>query len=108
MRPFLTILLASILGLEGATARTIMLTDRDVTEMATLNPRVPISGWSAVEAGPGIYFSYLLSTPTVQGILIRFPLQQIPTGQRIVNAELSLPVYTISANAKLSIWRLLV
>jgi hypothetical protein len=88
-------LLLGVLLLAGsagsAPARTITLTADDCDQIAILSAKLPRASWLA----------YLVTTagynaePTLQfyadmAILMRFPLEQVPKGQRIVKAELML------------------
>ncbi len=100
--------LAGSVVLASAQARTIVLTDTNVTHMAALNDQLPHASWAGWEPSSGSFTTTLLNLPTVKGILIQYPLDAIPRAHRIVNAELSLPVYSTQAGARVYVWRLLV
>lgn len=90
-------------------ARTIELTDLDCDRMAVISAQARRSGWAMTELGPGEFTSTLLDLRAERSLLIRFPLDRIPAGQRIARAEWVVPVDLISGTteAKLHIRRLL-
>lgn len=73
-------------------ARTIELTDYDVDRIAVLSPEAPLSGWAASEVIAGQFSTSLLDLKADRVLLMRFPLDRIPAGQRIVRAEWIVPV----------------
>ena len=101
------ILMAQLLVLASAHARTITLTDNDVTKMAVLSARVPEAGWASYDYKDGSFASSILTFPAIQGILIQFPIDAIPRGYRVVNAELCLPVTSTQPDVRISVWRVL-
>ena len=74
-----------------AAARTITITADDCDQMAVISATAPRLSWSSSIA-PGTYY-----TPTQlnfyanMAILIRYPLDRIPKGQRITKAEWTVP-----------------
>lgn len=81
----------SLLAARGD-ARTIELTDYDVDRIAVLSPEAPLSGWAASEVAAGQFSTSLLDLKADRVLLVRFPLDRIPAGQRIVRAEWIVPV----------------
>jgi hypothetical protein len=73
-------------------ARTIELTDYDCDRIAVLSPQAPLSGWAATESVAGQFSTSLLDLKVDRVLLMRFPLDRIPAGQRIVRAEWIVPV----------------
>jgi hypothetical protein len=89
-------------------ARTITLTAEDCDLMAILSAKIPRSSWIATHVTTGGYNA----EPTLHfyadmAILMRFPLDQVPKGQRIVKAELSLYAEYAPNPSDLSVRRLL-
>lgn len=73
-------------------ARTITLTDSDCELIAVICSQAPRSGWAAFPAGLGDFSTYLLDIQSTRSFLIKYPLDGIPPGQRIVKAEWTLPL----------------
>jgi hypothetical protein len=90
-------------------ARTIELTDFDCDRIAVISPQMPLSGWAASEVAAGQFSSALLDLQGDRVFLIRFPLDRIPAGQRIVRAEWIVPIDLIAGagTAKLHVRRVL-
>lgn len=90
-------------------ARTIELTDFDCDRIAVISPQMPLSGWAASEVAAGQFSSSLLDLQGDRVFLIRFPLDRIPAGQRIVRAEWIVPIDLIAgaATTKLHVRRVL-
>ena len=93
----------------SAPARTIMLTDLDTVKIAAIHAEFPTSSWAGWNYGDGHFANANLSASHDSAVLIQFPLDRVPKGQRIVNAELFVPtVYAyISSPSNVMIWRLL-
>jgi len=93
----------------SAPARTIVLTDLDTVKIAAIHADFPTSSWAGWDYGDGYFANANLSASRDSAVLIQFPLDRIPKGQRIVNAELTVPtVYAyIGAASQVMIWRLL-
>jgi len=75
-----------------ANARTIELTDYDCDRMAVLSPQAPLSGWATSEVSPGEFSTVQLDLRIERAMLLRYPLDRIPTGQRITRAEWVVPI----------------
>src|SRR5262245_12270726 len=87
----LTLLLALIPG--TIQAKTILLTDEDCDLMAAIAAEAPRLSWAGYEASPGVFTAiYLDLYPSTRSFLIQYPLDKIPKGQKITNAELTIPV----------------
>lgn len=87
---------ASFASVAVSSARTIELTDFDCDRMAVLSPEAPRSGWAMTEVAPGQFTSTLLDLRAERVFLVRYPLDRIPPGQRIVRAEWMVPVDLIA------------
>jgi hypothetical protein len=90
-------------------ARTITLTAEDCDQMAFVSDKVPRLSWAGMQVATAAYNS----EPSVQlfpgmAILIRFPLDKIPKGQRITKAELTAPADYVAGTPQVSVRRLLV
>ena len=95
----------------AADARTIEMTDMDTVMMAAIHEDFPLSSWAGwksetgLENGTGEY-----TAGTHAATLVQFPLDRIPEGQQIVNAELMIPVHydnQYPGGVRLYVWRLL-
>jgi hypothetical protein len=100
--------LPALLCAATATARTITLTAEDADQMAVIDARAPRLSWAAVRPDVGVFNA----TPQLQlydkmAVLIHFPLDRIPRGQRILKAELTIKVEYVDQAPKLSVRRLL-
>lgn len=91
------------------TARTITLTGADCTQMAVISEKAPRLSWASILMGQGAYDA----SHSVQllgrsmALLIRFPLDQIPKGQRITRAELTVEPNYVAGDCRLQVRRLL-
>ncbi|NQU10728.1 hypothetical protein HQ590_08060 [bacterium] len=90
-----------------ASARTLTLTDREATGGASINAHNPRAGWAGWEHGAGWFQDEPLAVTSEAAVLFRWSLAQIPPGQRIINAELSLPTNCPYPNQRIYVWRLL-
>lgn len=90
-------------------ARTVPLKPVDMDRVAIITEAGPRYSWATYESPSGIYHSApVFLTPTC-GMLVHYPLDKIPKGQRITYAELTVPVSSFNPQqARLYIWRLLV
>jgi hypothetical protein len=89
-------------------ARTITLLDSDCDHIAVIAEDAPRLSWAGYEVLTGAYDSYLVDLAPKKALLIRFPLDKIPKGQRITRAELMLPIQLASAGEqKIHVRRLL-
>lgn len=72
-----------------ATAKTIILTDIDCERMAFIQAQAPLWSWGGYEANIGVQSTSQFYMTNTRAFLICFPLERIPKGQRILNAELT-------------------
>jgi hypothetical protein len=98
---------ALLLGAAPLSARTITLTAEDADQMAVISAQAPRLSWAAVRHGPGAFHA----GPQLQmfqrsAVLIRIPLEQIPPGQRIIKAELTLKAEHVDGPVRLDLRRL--
>lgn len=104
-------LLALTFSLTYATlthARTITLDDSQVMQMAHIGPEIPEACWLGAHLVPGMYYSVYIEMTPGRRLLIRYPLEQIPKGQRIVSAQWIFPItYAPYPSQRLFIWRVL-
>lgn len=108
MKTIIPLFLLSILMLavHSATARTVTLDDSHVTHMAHIGPHIPLAGWVGRMATPGSHVAGYVDLTPGMGLLMQYPLDAIPPGQRIVSAQWIIPTYT-AANQRVYAWRLL-
>lgn len=77
-------------------ARTLTLTADDCDQIACLNAEVPRMSWAVCQHGRGIFdTSHQLQLRPNMAVLLRFPLDKIPAGQRILKAEIALHVQLV-------------
>ncbi|NQU09719.1 hypothetical protein HQ590_02935 [bacterium] len=89
-----------------AGARTIVLTQTDTVKIASISQAHPRSSWAAEDRAGYFGVGDLIAAPE-SAVLIQWPLDRIPRQQRIVNAELTLPVHIPpGAGTRLYLWRL--
>jgi hypothetical protein len=98
----------ALLAAAPAGARTITMTAEDADKMAVLDARAPRLSWAAVRPAPGVY----TAAPQLQlfgsmAVLIRFPLDRIPRGQRVLKAELTLKAEYVDHPPGVTLHRLL-
>ena len=99
---------AGLLAVTTAGARTIVLTQTDTTMIASIGREHPFSSWMTGEYTAG-YFGMgdLIASPQA-AVLLQFSTDRIPKAQRIVSAELAIPVHIQPAvGTRLCVWRLL-
>jgi hypothetical protein len=72
-------------------ARTITLTAEDCEQMAVISEQAPRLSWAPIQMSPGVYTNHQLQWHPHMTVLIRFPIEQIPKGQNITKAELTMP-----------------
>jgi len=107
------ILLAGLLFLPiAAAARTFEMTDLDTVMMAAIHRDFPLSSWAGWKSETGLEYGIgEFTAGTHAATLLQFPLDRIPDGQQIVNAELMIPVHYDNQHVggvRLYVWRLLV
>jgi hypothetical protein len=97
-----------VLATTSAQARTITLTAADCDQMAILSARSPRLSWAGIQPLTGVFYTY----PSMQlfpdmALLLRFPLDKIPKGQRITKAELFISPDYVAGTPRVSVRRLL-
>lgn len=91
-----------------AQARTITLDHTDAKYIAFICPEVPQSGLAGAFSTTGVYTANILEMVPGRRMLMRYPLDKIPKGQRIVSAQWILPVsYAPYEGERLFVWRML-
>jgi len=78
-------------------ARTIILTDEDCQRVAAIAAEAPSVSWAAGEFSGGSFQTRYVDAMPNRSFLICYPLDRIPKGQRITNAQWELPVALTSA-----------
>jgi hypothetical protein len=79
-----------------ATARTLVLTLDDCEMTAVISSEAPRLSWAAFSYGEGTFSTVYIDLYSTRTFLVRYPLDKIPRGQRITNAEWVLPVNLLS------------
>jgi hypothetical protein len=91
-----------------ASGRTIVLTDAIADRMAAFVAEAPLAGWASQKVAAGCFGMNSIDLRPEAVFLIRYPLEAIPPGMRITNAELMLPVASSSGvEPRLFVWRIL-
>jgi hypothetical protein len=99
---------AVLLIVSPLAARTITLTAEDCDMMAVLSGQAPRSSWAGVRYAPGVLdTAHQLQMYQGNTLLLRFPLDKIPKGQRITKAELTLKAEFLDGKPKLRLRRVL-
>ncbi len=76
--------------------------------MAVTSPEAPRLSWAGTESGTGSWTTHLfLDMKTGRSLLICFPLDKVPKGQRITNAELVFTVVNVDREQRLTVRRIL-
>ena len=90
-------------------ARTIVLTEEDCTEMAVISSEAPRMSWAGTANAQSEFGTNSIDLYKQSAFLIRYPLDRIPTGQRITRAEWLVPHQLVSpaGGARLHVRRIL-
>lgn len=90
-------------------AKTIVLTDADCELMAAISAEAPRMSWAAVLNGTAEYGNHQIDLTPKTSILMRYPLEKIPPGQRITKAEWVIPYAQVSppTGVKIQVRRIL-
>jgi hypothetical protein len=106
-RPLTALLVVLVLAGPLA-ARTITLTAEDCDRMACTTAKSPRSSLAFCQMAPGVFdTAHELQLYQGMALLIRFPLDAIPKGQRITKAELTVRATNLDGNPKLHVCRVL-
>jgi len=91
------------------TARTIDLLDEDCERVAVISSAAPRLSWACSEwPERGVFTTNLgFSLRPGRALLICFPIDQIPKGQRVRSAELTVPVWGVDGSGRITIRRIL-
>lgn len=92
-----------------ARARTVDLLDEDCERIAVLSSAAPKLGWAVNEWPHRTCYTTTLNITlrTGSAVLICFPLDKIPKGQRIRSAELQIPVWGCEGAGRITVRRVL-
>lgn len=101
--------LALALTTGSLAARTITLSGEDCTKVAVISEKAPRLSWASVLVGQGAYDagSSVQLLGRNMAVLIVYPLDQIPKGQRITKAELTVEPNYVAGDCRLQVRRLL-
>ena len=101
------ILLACSLSPHVADARTIILDATACKRMAFLSEAAPRHSWAMWERKPGMFDTGAVALVPNRALLIEFPFEKIPAGQRIAHAELVVHVATYAGSEpRFYLWRM--
>lgn len=104
----MTLLAAGMLFPEIADARTIILDASSCKRMAFISEAAPRHSWASYESRPGMFSTGAVALAPNRALLIEFPFEKIPAGQRIAHAELVVHVATYSgAEPRFYLWRMI-
>jgi len=84
----------------SAQARTVTLTVEDCDLLATLSSLQPEQSWAGAVGHSHLFETKVVNASGREAILLRFRLDRIPKDQRIVRAELLLPLAPGSSPSK--------
>jgi len=108
VRAAATVLCALTVWCLPAAARTILLNAEDCDRMAGIAESAPRLSWAMARYGDGVFHNSQVSLSQESALLLRFSLDKVPAGQRIVHAELIVPVSAWGGNEpRFYLWRLL-
>lgn len=100
--------LTVFLGSTTAEARTIILDATSCKRMAYLSEAAPRHSWAMYERRPGSFDTGAVGMVPNRGMLIEFPFEKIPAGQRIAHAELVVHVATYAGSEpRFYLWRMI-
>jgi hypothetical protein len=97
-----------LLGVAPLSARTIVLTDEDCDDMAVISEDAPNLSWAMYESSTSVYSTYVVQLTSKRAVLVRYPLDKIPKGQRITSAEWVVPVSYLAGTPHWQLRRVLV
>jgi len=91
------------------TARTITLTVENCDRVAAISGAAPRYGWVGSKGDNSFFDTNQLNLSTYEAVLLCFRLEAIPKDQRVVRAELVIPVANVhNQKGGLYVWKLLV
>jgi hypothetical protein len=77
-------------------ARTLVLTLDECEQTAVISSEAPRLSWAGYLYGDDTFSTVYIDLYSTRTFLVRYPLDKIPKGQRITNAEWVLPVNLLS------------
>ncbi len=102
-----SLLLVALLAATSLPAATIELKGGSATRMALIDQQATKLSWAGGGRGREPYTNTELAVWPGRNFLMAFDLGQIPAGQRIVQAELRVPLSRVSGTApRLFLWRM--
>jgi hypothetical protein len=91
-----------------ASAKTIVLTDEQADRMACVIPEAPLASFGGYAVAEGYWNMVYVDLRPGSAFLIRYPIDAIPKGMKITNAELMVQVYYLySTEPRMYVWRVL-
>lgn len=97
--------LAAVVGTSWG--RTIIVTDAVVDRMACIADAAPRQSWAGISENNGAFTTRLASVTPGRNFLMRWNIGDIPKDSRILNAELFVPIDSVTdANTRLYLWRM--
>jgi hypothetical protein len=78
---------ALLIGVAPLSARTIIFSESDCKYMAAITAEAPRLSWAAFEASTGDFNGAYMEMFPRRAFLIRYPIERIPKGQRITDAQ---------------------
>jgi hypothetical protein len=92
-----------------SSARTVVLEGQEIDRVAGIASDAPRMGGAMSWLRAGIYTTALLDLVPGRSFLFRFPMERIPAGERITQAELILPIELVEGtDPRLYVWRVAV
>ncbi len=79
-----------------ASAKTIILTDNDCEQIASISADAPRMSWAGTANNVADFGNNSIDLSPKSSFLIRYPLEKIPPGQRITKAEWIVPHVLVS------------
>jgi hypothetical protein len=100
-------LVAAAMLAPAASARTITLPDESTDRAAAICAAAPRVSWAGIESSAGFFMNHAISIRKDTSFLLQIPIDQVPPGNRIIRAELLMPLsYCYSPEPRLHIWRI--
>ena len=90
-------------------AKTLVITLDESDQIACISAKAPRMSWATWDFGKGVFDSaHQVQFRGGIGVIIRFPLESIPKGQRILKAELTTSaLYVEGASTRIQVRRML-
>ena len=105
--PAVLLAIACVLPMR-AQARTLVIGISSSNRVAMIAASAPRLSWAGYHYPPAIYGTGTYSLMPQMSLLLQFPLDAVPAGQRIVHAELLVPASTpYGTDPRFYVWRIL-